>query len=273
MQADKTKVWRIQQLGDFDILRASFTNHAFAPHSHEEYMLGLVEAGTEGLTYLGKKVISPTGNLMMVNPEDIHTGYSASTIPLVYRAIYPTSDFVQRILASAGFRELPRFNAATAENKVLAQQFLQMHKAFEQPNSLLTQQSLLLETLVAFFVQHTNTKPVQITKRLEHQAVKRSQEIIESNLAKNITLQEIAQEVGLTHFYLTRIFKQAIGLSLHQYQTLRRVQLARAKIIRGQHPAQVATETGFYDQSHLIRQYKAVYGFTPGQQYHATKNL
>jgi AraC-like DNA-binding protein len=270
MQQDKTKVWRIKELGDFDILRASFTNHAFAPHSHEEYMLGLVEAGTEGLTYLGKKVISPTGNLMMVNPEDIHTGYSAAKIPLVYRAIYPTSDFVQGILETVGFRELPRFNSATVKNTLLAKQFLEMHKSLEQPNSLLTQQSLLLETIIAFFVQHTNTKPIKTNGKFEHRAVKRSQEMIESHLTQNITLQAIAQEVGLSHFYLTRIFKQAKGLSLHQYQTLRRLQLARAKIIGGQPPTQVAIETGFYDQSHFIRQYKSIYGFTPGQQY-ATK--
>jgi AraC-like DNA-binding protein len=44
---------------------------------------------------------------------------------------------------------------------------------------------------------------------------------------------------------------------------MRRLALAQAAIESGQSLAQVATEAGFADQSHMTRHFKRAYGLTP----------
>lgn len=45
----------------------------------------------------------------------------------------------------------------------------------------------------------------------------------------------------------------------------RRVDRARRLLLDGGRPAEVATTTGFYDQSHLTRQFKRLVGVAPGR--------
>ena len=62
-----------------------------------------------------------------------------------------------------------------------------------------------------------------------------------------------------------RAFRKEVGLSPHAYLNQLRLLEARRLIAQGRAPADVATQVGFYDQSHLIRHFKRVYGITPGQ--------
>jgi AraC-like DNA-binding protein len=98
----------------------------------------------------------------------------------------------------------------------------------------------------------------------EHPAVKRAKEYLQASYAKEITLQELAQEVGLSSFHLARIFRQAVGLSPHAYQTQLRLARARTLLAQGYEVGYVATEIGFFDQSHLTNQFKRFFCMTPG---------
>jgi AraC-like DNA-binding protein len=70
---------------------------------------------------------------------------------------------------------------------------------------------------------------------------------------------------NLSPFYLLRTFRDRIGLPPHGY--LNQVRLIRAKklLSQGCQISQVAHEIGFADQSHLTRQFKRMFGVTPGQ--------
>jgi AraC-like DNA-binding protein len=45
----------------------------------------------------------------------------------------------------------------------------------------------------------------------------------------------------------------------------RRVERARRLLLDGRSPAEVATATGFYDQSHLTRHFRRLVGVPPGR--------
>ena len=59
--------------------------------------------------------------------------------------------------------------------------------------------------------------------------------------------------------------RREFGLPPHRYLTGRRVDLARRLLLDGQPPAAVATEAGFYDQSHLTRHFTRMLGTTPSR--------
>lgn len=89
---------------------------------------------------------------------------------------------------------------------------------------------------------------------------------IDEHLGEDLALASIAAEVALSPFHFARLFKQATGLSPHQYVVRRRVERARELIESRQGTvACVAVTVGFCDQSHLARHFKRLLGIAPAQ--------
>ncbi|HFC03397.1 MAG TPA: AraC family transcriptional regulator, partial [Nitratifractor salsuginis] len=77
-------------------------------------------------------------------------------------------------------------------------------------------------------------------------------------------LDEISRHFGYHPDALNRRFKRRFGLSLRAYLIDRRLHRAKALLLEGKHSiAQVAAETGFYDQSHFIKAFKKAYSLPP----------
>ncbi len=75
----------------------------------------------------------------------------------------------------------------------------------------------------------------------------------------------ISQSAGISCRQLERIFKKYVGITPVEFLRLKRVEMAR-KLLKKIHPlscTEIAYETGFYDQSHFIRNFRAVTGVTP----------
>lgn len=49
---EQTKFWRAPQLGDLELLRASYRTHSFARHTHDGFALGVIERGAETFEYV-----------------------------------------------------------------------------------------------------------------------------------------------------------------------------------------------------------------------------
>jgi AraC-like DNA-binding protein len=88
---------------------------------------------------------------------------------------------------------------------------------------------------------------------------------LRAHLAQSLSLDELATVAGLSKFYLLRAFRRAYGVTPHAYQ--RQLRLAHAwQAIANGHPLTRATyDAGFADQSHLTRQFGALFGVTPAR--------
>jgi AraC family transcriptional regulator len=87
---------------------------------------------------------------------------------------------------------------------------------------------------------------------------------IEDRLSTDLGLQELADVVGLSPSHFRTLFKQSTGVPVHAYVIRRRVERARALLVRRELPAsQVALESGFAHQSHMARCMRRVLGLTP----------
>jgi AraC family transcriptional regulator len=90
-------------------------------------------------------------------------------------------------------------------------------------------------------------------------------EYIGDNLAQELTTTEIAALAGVSPFHFARQFRESVGVPLHAYVRERRIEAARRLLLTCDLTiAAVAALTGFADQSHLSRDFKARYGVTPG---------
>jgi AraC family transcriptional regulator len=87
---------------------------------------------------------------------------------------------------------------------------------------------------------------------------------IEENLARNVSLGELAAVAGLSVTHFKSVFRESAGVPVHQFVIQRRVERARSLLGETDLPiSQIALETGFSHQSHLARHMRRMLGVSP----------
>ena len=92
-------------------------------------------------------------------------------------------------------------------------------------------------------------------------------EYVEENLDAGLTLQQMAAAAHLSTYHFARQFKAAVGMPPHQYVISRRIERAQ-HLLQPSHDlslSEIATRTGFADQSHFSNHFKRIVGITPRQ--------
>ena len=74
---------------ELDCLTATFTTYAYAPHSHDTYVIGTVTHGVEVWTVRGRRHRAGPGDLAFVMPRDVHDG-APDVGGYSYRMTYPS---------------------------------------------------------------------------------------------------------------------------------------------------------------------------------------
>lgn len=94
--------------------------------------------------------------------------------------------------------------------------------------------------------------------------IKRAIDYMLLNLGHHIALQQIATEVGTNPTYLSRKFKEAVGLTITDYINNRRVAEAKKYLVR-KTPSitDIALMTGFNNVTYFIKVFKQLVGKTP----------
>ncbi|MBV8724631.1 MAG: helix-turn-helix transcriptional regulator [Candidatus Eremiobacteraeota bacterium] len=102
------------------------------------------------------------------------------------------------------------------------------------------------------------------TAQLSRRRLTRVCDYIRGNIAGDLTLTELATVAGLSPSHFKTLFKQTVGMPVHQYVIRRRVEYAAELLQSGDPPlADVALQAGFANQSHLARCMRRIMGVTP----------
>lgn len=85
-------------------------------------------------------------------------------------------------------------------------------------------------------------------------------------------LRDVAAELGVGERRLQQIFHAHVGLSPRAWSRLARMHDCLRSLRRGHAPswANVAVDHGFYDQSHLVNEFRALCGITPAELWRRT---
>lgn len=95
--------------------------------------------------------------------------------------------------------------------------------------------------------------------------------------AGQIKVQELADEAGYSVRYINRVFTEQFGLSPKLFCKLMRFQYLLSNLndldkeIFDTNLAQLAIELGYYDQSHMIKDFYELTNTTPGKYIHSLK--
>jgi len=106
--------------------------------------------------------------------------------------------------------------------------------------------------------------PVEAVGGLPPWRLQRVFAYIRENLAREVSVAQLAKTVGMSQYYFSKLFKTSTGTTPHQYVMRQRVERAQ-ELLRdsGTALASVATEVGFETQSHFTSVFRHLVGVTP----------
>lgn len=205
-------------------------------------------------------------------PEDRKEDHGLSSSALFLPA-EPLRRFVEQTLerdpTTATLRPL------FLEQDVYVTETTQILKRLSTDSSAQLYRETILQGLYAYLLYRYGVNPVisstMSNTRLSPRRLNAVEEYVQTHYAQNISLQQLADLVHLSPYYFARLFKNATGMSPHNY--LLQVRIDRAKELLAQEEVnlyKIAVELGFTDQSHFGRHFKKVVGITP-RQYHLVK--
>ncbi|MGL1890023.1 MAG: AraC family transcriptional regulator [Spirochaetaceae bacterium] len=96
-----------------------------------------------------------------------------------------------------------------------------------------------------------------------------AKKIIDNRLGQDISLSSVAEEMGISSFYLSRLFKNVCNDSFSSY--LKNKRMVLAKELLEDHSMQVqdiSKKIGYWSSNYFIKVFKKYYGITPGEYRH-----
>lgn len=127
----------------------------------------------------------------------------------------------------------------------------------------------LTQILVIHLLRHYSTLTRPITSQNNSFTRIQLQQVIDyihTYLNRDLSLAELASVINISPTYFASLFKQAMGISPHQYVIRQRVEQAKLMLLKTDLAiADIALQVGFSSQSHLTQQFKRLTGITPKQ--------
>lgn len=252
---------------DVGLLHAKFVEHAYPRHSHDYFVIGLIERGRQSFTHRGVKYSTPPGGVILINPGAVHTGEAADERGFELRSIYPTiahMDAALRELTGRN-RATPFFAAVRVDDSWAARSILRLHEAIEREAEEMEIEARFLHTLAQLIERYADAPVSEQKPGKEKEAIRRARRYIEEHFAQGVTLEQLAQHVALSPYYLLRAFCAEVGMPPYAYLESVRIRHTQRLIEAGRPLAQIAAELGFSSQSHMTRSFKRIIGVTPGR--------
>ena len=83
---DDAQLWRVDALGGVELMQACYTEFTYSPHTHDEYMFALTVGGAALPQYRGDAYLHVPGNIIALNPGEVHGGGPARDSYWRYRS-------------------------------------------------------------------------------------------------------------------------------------------------------------------------------------------
>jgi AraC family transcriptional regulator len=127
-----------------------------------------------------------------------------------------------------------------------------------------TAANLIMEGLTLEMIAETARRSTQNATRSIPPWLKKAKDLIHSSFKENLTLDQIALEVGVHPIHLANVFRQKYNCTVGEYIRELRIQYACREVTKGETPLSIiALEAGFANQGHFSSTFKRITGFTP----------
>lgn len=237
-------------------------NHYLKRSEHNSYMLTYCLEGHGFIKYHNKVNAFQKDDLIFINCMDEHEMWTDKNgMKLIYIHLQSPSlePFLSYVSSITG-------NIIRVPNDCI--QFVptiqKIHEAIKEKRYDEYTASIEIYEMLLRLRKHVHAMSTFIAYTPE--TIRKATEYIEDNLQNKLTLDGIAEEVGLSKFYLEKKFKECIGVPVSQYIAKKRLKKAQELLIQTNLSiAEISNEVGLLDSQVLIRMFKKYLNITPHQ--------
>lgn len=231
---------------------------AFGRHTHDQFGIGFIERGAQRSASGRGVVEAGAGDLITVNPGEVHDGRPLDSAGRRWRMLYLDPKRLQEAACDVMPGKTFEFTSPVIRDARVAARFHELFGAVTSASRLRYEEALL--DLAARLLGPS----ISETTAAIGAGVRAARERIDDAPAEPQTLASLAATAGLSRYQFLRAFTRLTGLPPHAYLLQRRVHNARQLVRAGQSLAEAAAASGFADQSHMTRCFVRTWGLTPG---------
>lgn len=261
--------WQDGRMPYVETRRSCFSRTCYKSHSHPTFSIGAIDEGNSVFqSSFGTAQKISAGTLVIV---PAHIEHSCNPLPdqaWSYQMLHLDISWLNQWYAEfqkEGFDlNLPQHRPLIIKDENLYQAFSDMNETlFDSKKLIFEKEQSLIYCLTQLLLPHFILEEIQRTQYL-YESFLDLIHIIKSS-ERFISLEELAQQVGLSRYAIIRLFKANVGLTPHAFQINLKINQARAQLKQGIPLAELAVNLGFSDQSHFHKAFKAHTGITPRQ--------
>lgn len=94
-----------------------------------------------------------------------------------------------------------------------------------------------------------------------------------SHPEQELPIEAMAADIFVSKYYLIRKFKNSIGMTPHRFCIQNRIRKSQRMLDKEKTISGIATEMGFYDQSHFDKAFQKIVGISPSEYVHSKKQI
>jgi len=219
--------------------------HSFGPYIRERYLIHYVVSG-KGILYKDNNAYPvEAGEIFIIRPGE-ETTYTADKEDPWYYIWAEFSGKLTELLDTLQEPVMP-YAANTFIDLLGAEQYVSMRENYIA-SKLFEMMAILLE----------NKLP---TTPYEEQVIS----LIEASYMHPVTVDGIAAVVNLDRRYLTRLFKDRVGMTISDYLIKTRLKHAARLLAEGHSVARAGNLVGYHDPFNFSKMFKKIYGISPSE--------
>jgi AraC-like DNA-binding protein len=237
------------------------SNHSFPRHTHDEYGIGVMLSGGQRSWSGVGQVEALQGDVITVNPGELHDGHPIDGGIRRWRIIYFDPKVSVRLFMPELAQEIEFVRPSLRDPKMAAWVNVLFARLCGGVDALGIEEAV---THLMLRLQSPSVRPMR--DLTSHSApVARARARIEEDPSSPITLSDLAALSGVSRYQIVRSFARELGTTPYAYVIQCRVRLARKMLVNGETLARAAHGAGFADQSHMTRAFVRQLGISPGR--------
>lgn len=250
------------------------------PHSHTFYELYYLRKGERVYFINGKVYTAKSGDIIVINPHDVHRTTSSSVPEFERVLINFTHHFVFRGKETENvpllpFRQGSRLIRFPVQEQANTEQliFEMLRECKEgRPGHTLYVKALLTKLLIQIYRQSFEVN-AEFDSPM-HEKISKIATYLNQHYQEELTLEKIAAQFYISPSYLSRIFKKITGFHFSEYVQAVRMREARRLLIESELKIlHIAENVGFHSIAHFNKTFKKMTGISPTQFRKQNKHL
>jgi len=251
------------------------STNEYMMHIHKELEIILVVEGSINIRVVDKEYLLKENDLILINPGEVHTTSRTDedNICLVFQLDPKSIDYIFPLFSKVKI-DCKSFNYEKEEQKrfdIIRKRLASMLKEQTKKASgyqlkIGSETFLLVRDLLHNF-EATEINETNLEESTDN-IIRMNRIIIyvDENLNDSVTLEDIANVEGMSVPYLSRLFKNSIGMTFQEYKNKKRVDMAERLLTNTDESiTDIAFQSGFPSIKSLNSIFKRKYGCTPSQ--------